>query len=185
MVNRLSYLNLLRITPRAILVILDSITFLLVFGQRKPISTANMGQQWDECLCPASLIKKAKPKIESNKLSVIRKMGLMTAVSNATVANWLKETSPLTNIRASGESTRKTATSYATSQGASIRTIMEAGDWDHISTIYGHYIRCLPKEVLVRILEQTLASIQGEHGNHSHWQPALSQDLFSEEDMHH
>ena len=27
--------------------------------------------------------------------------------------------------------------------------------------MYGHYIRCLPKEVLVRILEQTLGTIQG------------------------
>ena len=37
---------------------------------------------------------------------------------------------------------------------------MEAGDWAHPSTLYGHYIRCLPREVLVRILEATSASIQ-------------------------
>ena len=38
---------------------------------------------------------------------------------------------------------------------------MEAGDWAHTSTMYGNYIRCLPNEVLVRNLEQTLASIHG------------------------
>ena len=38
---------------------------------------------------------------------------------------------------------------------------MEAGDWGHISMMYGHYIRCLPREVLVRILGQTSASIHG------------------------
>ena len=39
--------------------------------------------------------------------------------------------------------------------------MMETGDWSHTSTIYGYYIRCLAIEGLVRILEQTSASIQG------------------------
>ena len=81
------------------------------------------------------------------------------AVSNATIASWLKENLTLANIRATGGSTRKAAVSYAASLGASIRTIMEAGDWDHTSMVYVHYIRYLPREVLVRILEQTSASI--------------------------
>ena len=38
---------------------------------------------------------------------------------------------------------------------------MKAGDLDLISVMYGHYIRCLPKEVLVRLLEGTPTSIQG------------------------
>ena len=45
--------------------------------------------------------------------------------------------------------------------GTSIRTIMEAGDMAYTSMTYGHYTRYLPREVLVRILEQALASIQG------------------------
>ena len=56
---------------------------------------------------------------------------------------------------------RTPAATYTDSQGASIRTIIEAGDWAHTSMMYGHYIRCLPREVLVRILEKTSASIQG------------------------
>ena len=83
------------------------------------------------------------------------------AVSNDTIADWLKETFTLANIRTSGGPTRKAAATYATSQEASIRAIMEAGEWAHNSMIYGCYIRCLPGEVLVRILEQTSASIQG------------------------
>ena len=83
------------------------------------------------------------------------------AVSSGTTASWLKETLTIANIRASEGSTRKAAATYATSQGVSIMTIMEAGDWAHSSTMYGHYIRCLPRGVLVRILEQTSASILG------------------------
>ena len=83
------------------------------------------------------------------------------AVSSGTVASWLKETLTQANIRASGGSTRKAASTCVASQGASIRTIMEAGDLAYTSMMYGHYIICLSVEVLVRILEQTSANIQG------------------------
>ena len=88
-------------------------------------------------------------------------MELAIAVSNGTIAIWLKETLTLANIRVSGGTTRKAPAIYKASQGASIRTIMEAGDCTHTSMMYGHYIRCLSREVLVRILEQTSVSIQG------------------------
>ena len=67
-----------------------------------------------------------------------------------------QETLTLANIRASRGSTRKAPASCAASQGASV----EAGDLVHTSTMYGHYLRYLPREVLVRIIEQTLGSIQ-------------------------
>ena len=88
-------------------------------------------------------------------------MGPVVAVFNGTIASWLKETLNPANIRALGGSTRKAAATYTASQRASFRTIMKAGDWAHTSTMYGHYIRCLPREVLVRIWDQTSASIQG------------------------
>ena len=90
---------------------------------------------------------------QSDMLFVTWKMGPAVAVSNDTIVSWLKETLTLANIRASGGSTRKAATTYVASQGTLIRAIMEAGDWAHSSMMYWHYIRCLPKEVLVRILE--------------------------------
>ena len=83
------------------------------------------------------------------------------AVSNGTITSWLKETLTQVNIRASGGSIRKAAATYAAIQGASIRTIMKAGDWVHTSMMYGHYLGCLSREVLVRIMEQTSGNIQG------------------------
>ena len=56
-------------------------------------------------------------------------MGSAVAVFNGIIASWHKETLTLTNMRASGGSTRKAAATYVASQGTSIRTIMEAGDW--------------------------------------------------------
>ena len=58
-------------------------------------------------------------------------MGLAVAVSNALGASWLKETFTLTMIRASRDSIRKAATSYASIQGDAIRKFMEAGDCSH------------------------------------------------------
>ena len=43
---------------------------------------------------------------------------------------------------------------------ASIKMITEAGDWGHTFTMFGIYIRCLPREVLDRVLVQKSGSIQ-------------------------
>ena len=50
--------------------------------------------------------------------------------------------------------------SWAASKGASIKTILEAGDWAHASTTYRHYIKCLPEAVAQRIAEQISGSVQ-------------------------
>ena len=171
-VKRQSELNLLRITPGAMQISEDSDTFQPVFWAKNgrpnhpydPIITLRWVQ--DECLCAMRLIKEyiARTKDredQRNKLFVTTKMGPAVAVSIGTIASWLKETLTLANIRASGESTRKAVATYVTSQGAFIKTTMEVGDWAHPSMMYGHCIRCFPKEVLVRILEQMSASIKG------------------------
>ena len=168
-VKRPSDLNLLRIAPGVMQITEDSFTFRPVFGAKNahiygPI--VSLRQAEDACLCPVRLIKEyiAKTKDREDqreKLFVPRKMGPAVTVSSGLIASWLKETLTLANIRASGGSKRKATVTYVGSQRASVRTIMEASDWAHTSTMYGHYIRCLPKVVLVRIVKQTSASIQG------------------------
>ena len=92
--------------------------------------------QWleDECLCLVQLMKEyvAKTKDteeQSEKLFVTWKKGPVVTASNATIDNWFMEILTLTNIRASEGSIRKAAASYAASQGALIRKIMEANYW--------------------------------------------------------
>ena len=88
-------------------------------------------------------------------------MGLVTAIFIVTIANLLKETLTLANIRISRSSTGKATTLYVTYLGPSIKIIMKAGDWAHTSTMYGHYISFLPIDVLIRIPEQTSGGVQG------------------------
>ena len=94
----------------------------------------------DECLCPVALVKEYLAKTKdreqrSEKLFVTRKIGPVISFSNAMIAKCLEKTLTLANIRASGGSTRKAVIFYPVSQGASIKTIMEAGDWVDTSTM--------------------------------------------------
>ena len=62
-VKRLSYMSLLRITPGAMQISEDSVTFQLVFGAKNVRPNHPYGPiirlRWaeDECLCPVRLIK--------------------------------------------------------------------------------------------------------------------------------
>ena len=74
----------------------------------------------------AYIAKTKSMEDQSEKLFITRKMGLGVVTSNGTIASWLKETLTLANIRVSDGSIRKAAATYAASQGASNRMIMEA-----------------------------------------------------------
>ena len=108
--KRPSDLNLLRITPGDIQILEDSVTFQPVFGAKDarpnhPYAlTITKRQAEDKCLCLVRLIKEYSAKTknreyQNDKLFVTRKMGPTVAVSNGTIASWLKETLILVNIQ--------------------------------------------------------------------------------------
>ena len=65
------------------------------------------------------------------------------AVTNGTITTWLTETLKLASIKALGGLTQKALASWAASKGVSIKPILEARDWAHVSTTYCHYIQLL------------------------------------------
>ena len=96
-VKRLSDLNLLRKTPRGMKITEDSVTFQAVFGTENarlnhPYGPSiTLSQAEDECLFPVRLVKEyiAKTKDregQSEKLFVIRKMGMAVAVFSCQLA---------------------------------------------------------------------------------------------------
>ena len=126
-VKRPSDLNLLSIKPRAMQIIADSVTFKPMFVAKNaepnhlygPMITLRWSQ--DESLCPVALVREDAATTRdreqrSVKISVKRKMGLVTAISNATIVSWLNEMLTLATIRASGGLTRKATKSYAAMQ---------------------------------------------------------------------
>ena len=150
-VKRPSDLNLLSINPRSMQVTADMVTYKLLFGAKNVQSCHPYGPtitlRWseDECLWPEALVRDYLTRTKdgrqrSEKLFVTRKKGVQwLPTPKASISSWVKETLILANIRASGSSTRKAAMSYAASQGASIKTIMEVDDWAHIYYIWTLY----------------------------------------------
>ena len=124
-VKRASDLDLLRITPGAMQIIDDSVTFQPVFGAKNARPnhpsgpTITLRQAEDDCLCPVRLIKeylaKTKDRKDQSDTFLLPEMEPAMVVSNGTIASWLKETLTLANIRTSGGSTRKAAATYVAS----------------------------------------------------------------------
>ena len=64
-------------------------------------------------------------------------------------------------IGALGAKTEKPLCPIPQTRQLQLRKSWKQGNWIYTSCMYGHSIRCLPRKVLVRILELTLVSILG------------------------
>ena len=67
------------------------------------------------------------------------------AVSASAISKWLKQTISLSGQVGSGGSTRSASTSKAVMSGASLHTVLQAGDWARASTFKKFYF--VPSEL--------------------------------------
>ena len=87
-----------------------------------------------------------------NKTKLIRKSDNLfvthnaphKAATTATITRWIAQVIGLSGQKGSGGSVRSGSSSYALSKGASIGTVLEAGDWSRISTFKKHYYKPVP-----------------------------------------
>ena len=63
-------------------------------------------------------------------------------------------------IEATPGSTRAAATSYALARNISLQSIMESADWSRSRTLFRHYVRLLPTEVLAHIASTEAGGVQ-------------------------
>ena len=63
------------------------------------------------------------------------------AVSVPTITRWLKKTIALSGQSGSGGSTRAASSSEAIMNGASLKAVLEAGDWARVSTFRNFYFK--------------------------------------------
>ena len=68
-----------------------------------------------------------------------------------TIKRWIIMILQGAGVRATPGSTRAAATSFALARNVSLQTIMESADWSRSKTLFRHYIRLLPTEVLTYI----------------------------------
>ena len=63
-------------------------------------------------------------------------------------------------IQASPGSTRAAAASFALARNISLQSIMESADWSRSRTLFRHYVRLLPVEVLAHIASKEAGNVQ-------------------------
>ena len=57
-------------------------------------------------------------------------------------------------------STRAEATSFSLARNISLNSVMNAADWSRSTTLFRHYMRLLPAEVLANIASRSAANVQ-------------------------
>jgi integrase len=70
----------------------------------------------------------------------------------STIRRWIVMTLRAAGVRAPAGTTRAAAATYARASRIPLEKIMTAADWTRASTLYRHYTRQLPPEVLERML---------------------------------
>ena len=117
----------------------------------------------DKCLCPVSHLTeylnrtKYKDRDDALFLTVIPPY---KKAAKATIKRWVLQILKAAGIESSPGSTRAAAASFALARNISLKTIMESADWSQSTTLFRHYIRLLPPEVLSQIARQSSRNVQ-------------------------
>ena len=98
----------------------------------------------DPRVCPVHYIRaylKETKGIKSSDRLFITLMAPHEAASVATITRWLKKTISLSGQVGSGGSTRSASGSQAIMNGASLKTVLDAGDWARASMFRKFYFK--------------------------------------------
>lgn len=82
------------------------------------------------------------------------------AAAKATIKRWILAVLREAGLEGTAGSTRAAAASYSLARNVSMQTIMESADWSRSSTMFRHYVRLLPAEVLAHIARRSADNVQ-------------------------
>jgi hypothetical protein len=63
-------------------------------------------------------------------------------------------------VEGSAGSTRAAAASFALASNITLGVVLEAADWSRCSTLFRHYVRLLPPEVLAHVAQDPERNVQ-------------------------
>ena len=98
----------------------------------------------DPRICPVHYLKaylRRTKDIRSSSRLFVALMAPHGAITSATMASWLKRTIGLSGQEGSGGSTRAASSSQAVMSGASLQSVLSAGDWARASTFRRFYFK--------------------------------------------
>jgi hypothetical protein len=82
------------------------------------------------------------------------------SAAKGTIKRWILHVLREAGVQGTPGSTRAAATSFALARNISLNTVMNAADWARSTTMFRHYMRLLPAEVLARVASSAAANVQ-------------------------
>jgi hypothetical protein len=82
------------------------------------------------------------------------------AAAKGTIKRWILSVLSQAGVQGTPGSTRAAAASYSLARNISLKTVMDAADWSRSSTLFRHYMRLLPPEVLAHVARASARNVQ-------------------------
>jgi hypothetical protein len=166
--KRVSDLTLLKISPRFLQRTRHAAVFQPAFGAKQdrpghqnPVLV--LKSYHDKRLCPVALLSEYLDRTNYKNRDdhlFLTTIPPFTKAAKATIKRWIILILNAAGVQASPGSTRAAAASLSLARNISIQTIMEAADWSRSTTMFRHYIRLLPSEVLLKIARSQSGNVQ-------------------------
>ena len=166
--RRMADLTLFRVTPRHLQRSADSAVLQPVFGAKQD----RPGHQnplvvlrafGDKRLCPVAHLEEYllctayRNRNEALFLTTTVPYG---AAAKGTIKRWILSVLSEAGVQGTPGSTRAAAASYSLARNISLNTVMDAADWSRSSTLFRHYMRLLPAEVLAHVARRSAGLVQ-------------------------
>ena len=166
--RRMADLTLLRVSNKYLQMTRHAAVFQPAFGAKQdrpghqnPVLVLKAYS--DKSLCPVAhlveYLKRTKYRNRDDSL-FLTLIPPHKGAAKATIKRWILLLLKAAGIECSPGSTRAAAASYALAGNISLNTIMQSADWSRSTTLFRHYIRLLPPEVLSHIARQSSRSVQ-------------------------
>jgi hypothetical protein len=166
--RRMADLTLLKITPLHLQRSRDSAVFQPSFGakQDRPghqnplVVLRSFG---DKRLCPVALLEEYlnrtsyQGRCDSLFLTTTVPYG---PAAKGTIKRWVLSVLSEAGVQGTPGSTRAAAASYSLARNISLNTVMDAADWSRSTTLFRHYMRLLPAEVLAHVASRSARNVQ-------------------------
>jgi hypothetical protein len=167
--RRVSDLTLLRISPEYFQRTDHTAVFQPVFGAKQdrpghqnPLVVLKQ-YELDLRLCPLALLDEYLTRTAfANRptnlfLTTVLPQGI---AARGTIKRWIVSVLSEAGVEGSAGSTRAAAASFALASNVSLSTVLEAADWSRSTTMFRHYVRLLPPEVLAHVASNPARNVQ-------------------------
>jgi hypothetical protein len=77
-----------------------------------------------------------------------------------TIKRWIVSVLSAAGVEGSAGSTRAAAASFALAGHVTLNTVLDAADWTRSTTLFRHYVRLLPAELLAHVAGRPARNVQ-------------------------